>query len=530
MATRHLLPVPATEAERYAAYDELQRKMPGVWGDIRRDRDDECVVVVPSVSLELTSATTGTLMQAMEERALVMLLLLRQPRLRMVYVTSTPVPEEVVGYYLGVLPGVIASHARARLTMVSVGDASVLALSAKLLARPRVLSRIRDLIPNPDRCHLIPYTTTVLERDVALALGIPVYGADPRLAHLGSKSGCRTLFQQVGVRLPAGVEDLRSRDDLADAVCKLTREHPEVAEVIVKINEGVSGSGNALLEVHGLQGDRARAHERLNLMRPESPGVTVPEFLDAFARYGGIVEERITGKRVESPSVQLRVLPDRSVELLSTHDQLLGGATRQHYLGCVFPADPAYSRLISGPAIEIAEHLADLGVIGRFAVDFVVVADEDSQWRAYAIELNLRKGGTTHPFLTLQFLTDGHYDADSGTFLTPSGHEKYLVATDYLENENLRSLMIGDIFDLVARRRMHFDASRQAGVIFHMLSCVTECGRLGMTAIGNTADDAQQLYQQARQALLTDAKAAAVPAIAGAQGPAVSSVSRQQIP
>ena len=52
-----------------------------------------------------------------------------------------------------------------------------------------------------------------------------------------------------------------------------------------------------------------------------------------------------------SPSVQLRVLPDRSVELLSTRDQLLGGSSGQSYLGCIFPADPAYSRLISAPAI-----------------------------------------------------------------------------------------------------------------------------------------------------------------------------------
>ena len=47
---------------------------------------------------------------------------------------------------------------------------------------------------------------------------------------------------------------------------------------------------------------------------------------------------------------------------------------------------------------------------GRFAIDFVVVRDDDGAWTPYAIELNLRKGGTTHPFLTLQFLTDGRYD------------------------------------------------------------------------------------------------------------------------
>ena len=48
------------------------------------------------------------------------------------------------------------------------------------------------------------------------------------------------------------------------------------------------------------------------------------------------------------------------------------------------------------------------GVIGQFALDFVVVQDTGGDWLPYAIEVNLRKGGTTHPFLTLQFyLTAG---------------------------------------------------------------------------------------------------------------------------
>ena len=59
----------------------------------------------------------------------------------------------------------------------------------------------------------------------------------------------------------------------------------------------------------------------------------------------------------------------------------------------------------------IGRRLAELGALGRFAVDFVVVQDNTGAWTPYAIELNLRKGGTTHPFLTLQFLTDG-YKAD----------------------------------------------------------------------------------------------------------------------
>ena len=282
----------------------------------------------------------------------------------------------------------------------------------------------------------------------------------------------------------------------------------------MKINEGVSGSGNALVDLRGLpRAGRTTPRPRRSPpgcggMEPEATTLSVDDFLAGFARHGGIVEERITGVTLTSPSVQMRVLPDRTLELLSTHDQLLGGASGQKYLGCVFPADPAYSRKITEPAMVIGRHLAELGVLGRFAVDFVVVEDADGEWTAYAIELNLRKGGTTHPFLTLQFLTDGHYEGETGCYLTHAGTPKYLVATDHFEDDRLRALSVDDVLDVVARHRMHFDQTRQSGVVFHMISCVTECGRLGLTAIGDTPDEAWQLYQDAQDTLLAEAEIA----------------------
>ena len=104
------------EDERYRVFDDLQLTMPSVWESMRLDLEDESVVVVPSISIERTTPGSGTVMQAMEERALFQLLLLRQPRLRIIYVTSQPVRESIIEYYLGLLPGVIPSHARERLT------------------------------------------------------------------------------------------------------------------------------------------------------------------------------------------------------------------------------------------------------------------------------------------------------------------------------------------------------------------------------------------------------------------------------
>jgi hypothetical protein len=502
-----------SEAERYDVFDRVQARMAGVWDAMRLNHDDESVVVIPSITLDRSAPIgTGTSMQAYEERFLFMLILLREPRLRMVYVTSMPIAPEIVEYYLALLPGVIPSHARARLSLVSVNDATPIPLTEKLLARPRLLQRIAALVPNPLRSHLVPYNTTELERDLAISLGIPMYGADPRLAPLGTKTGCRRLFAELDVPHPLGAEDLHSLDDLADALLAMRAQRPTMDSAIVKLNEGVSGAGNAVVRLKGLpapgtSGERDEVLHRLRELELESPTTSLDEYLSRFAGNGGIVEERIVGDDLRSPSVQLRVLPRGDVELLSTHDQLLGGASGQSYLGCVFPAAPEYARMITTHAQTIGQRLAAEGAIGRFAVDFVVVRD-GAGWTPYAIELNLRRGGTTHPFLTLQFLTDGRYDPATAMFLTPLGEEKHLVATDHFESEALKGLMPSDVFDIVARHGLHFDQSRQVGVVFHMISCLTELGRLGLTAVGDTAADADRRYRDACRIVLAEAEEA----------------------
>jgi hypothetical protein len=500
-----------SDDERNERFDRLQDKMRGAWEIMRRNEENESVVVIPSVSLDGISERRGSLQQAFEERFLVLLLLLRHPRLRMIYVTSMPINPKIVEYYLALLTGVIPSHARARLSLISVGDASPKALSEKLLERPRMLSLIRSLVPDALRSHLVPYNTTSLERDLAIALGIPMYAADPRFYRLGTKSGCRKLFADLGIRHPLGFENLRSVDDVVDAVMRLRAAQPVVTEALVKLNEGVSGAGNALIDLGnmpapGSLGERDETARRVQKMAFELPSTPFSSYIAKLAERGGIVEERITGLDLRSPSVQLRVTPFGEVELLSTHDQVLGGPSGQSYLGCSFPADFGYAKKIGVDAMRIGKRLADEGVLGRFAIDFVVVRSGDGSWTTYAIELNLRKGGTTHPFLTLQFLTDGRYDPETALFLTPGNREKHLVATDHLESSVLRGLTIDDLFDIVARHGLHFDPARQQGIVFHMISCLTELGRIGLTAVGDTPTSALGIYRKAERILLDEAR------------------------
>jgi hypothetical protein len=93
-------------------------------------------------------------------------------------------------------------------------------------------------------------------------------------------------------------------------------------------------------------------------------------------------------------------------------------------------------------------------------------------------------------------------------FLTAEGRDKHLVATEHLKSHQLKALSIDDLFDIVARHHLHFDQARQVGVVFHMISCLTETGRVGLTAVGNTAAEAETLYQRAERTLLAEARTA----------------------
>ena len=495
-----LMSKPNLASDSQAEFDQLQKKLVPLWKSIERfNQDPQTIVVVPSMSIDAIGS--GAVMQAYEERFLFLLLLLRQPRARLIYVTSQTILPSIIDYYLGLLPGVIPSHARQRLFLISPLDLSVRPLSDKLLDRPRLIERIRSLIMDPDRAHLVPFNTTNREKELALRLGIPMYGADPKFFHLGTKSGCRKIFMEENVPHPLGHENLGSKQDLINAIAQMRARKPSIKQVLVKLNEGVSGEGNAVVELKGLPApgnskERAMLRERLRAMQFELAGVTYDSYMKKLHERKGVVEERIIGKEIRSPSVQLRVTPLGAVELLSTHDQLLGGPSGQSYLGCVFPADPGYAALITREAAKVGRRLAKEGVIGRFALDFVVVRS-NGKWEPYAIEINLRKGGTTHPFLTLQFLTDGTYDPEMAIFTAPNGQQKFFVASDHVESPLYRTLTPDDLFDIVVRHDLHFDQTRQTGVVFHMMSALGELGRTGLTAVGNSHEDAKATYERA---------------------------------
>ena len=156
----------------------------------------------------------------------------------------------------------------------------------------------------------------------------------------------------------------------------------------------------------------------------------------------------------------------------------------------------------------MGKRFAREGIVGRYAIDFVVVKNDTGKWDPYAIEVNLRKGGTTHPFLTLQYLTDGKYHANVGEFRTARGVSKCYVATDHMESPNYRALTPDALFDVVSKNRLHFNHTTQKGVVLHMMSALGDRGRFGFTAIGDSHQEADALYAQTGELVEAEAQAA----------------------
>lgn len=465
-------------------FEHLQARLQGLGSRALSDLEAGTIVVLPSITFPVEELGKIVGIGRYEERLLCLLLLLHTPKLEMVYVTSLRIDPAVISYYLSFLDD--PADAARRLTTVALEDADPRALSEKLLDRPDKLAELRGLVADKE-AYLLPFNVTAAERAVATEIGAPIYGPRPGLAYHGSKSGSRHVARDAGIAVPAGAEDLHSLAAVDSALGSLIEERPGARSAVIKLNHGFSGQGNAVVDLRAFAG-RAVDTPTTFCASEES----WPSFGPKIERDGAIAEEMLRAPEMASPSVQMRAAPDASVEVLSTHDQILGPPDDQVYLGCRFPAQPAYRVEIVEAATRIGKILAAKGVVGAFGMDFLVVPAGGSH-DVYLSEINLRLGGTSHPFYMARFATGGTYDQTTGELVTAHGPVAY-VATDNLKSDRYRSLTPSRVVDELRARGLAFDAGAASGVTLHLLGALTEHGKLGATCIAHGYEAADDLY------------------------------------
>jgi hypothetical protein len=489
---------PAGSMEEVLLFRKIQHQFPRQFRKVFPDKlASKSVVIIPSITLdqEILAKVSGHVHY--EERLLCLLMLLRMPRTHVVYVTSMPVDEVIIDYYLHLLPGITRHHALKRLTLLSCYDSSPKSLTEKILDRPRLLERIKKSIPAGNPAHLACFNVTKHERTLAVKLDMPIYGCDPELYDMGNKSNSRKIFRECGLTVPQGFEDLKNEEEIIDALTELKLADPKLRKAVVKMNDGFSGEGNAIFSYEEI-GSEWKLWIKENLeakLKIVAGDLSYKDFMYKFQHMGGIVEAFVDGEIKTSPSVQCRINPLGDCKVISTHDQEVGGESGQVFIGAHFPAKEEYAIEIGEYGLKVAQALQKTGVMGRFAVDFISVKEKNG-WKHYAIEINLRKGGTTHPYILLQFLTDGDYNHENGMYLTANRQTRYYFCSDNLRSEKYIGITPPDLIDIAMLHQLHYDGTSQEGVMFHLIGALSQYGKLGVVCIGSTPERAKNFYEQ----------------------------------
>jgi hypothetical protein len=452
---------------------------------------DHVVVVLPSFSLgENLLSHYAARIPALEHRYLVTSLMLhRIEACELIFLTCQAPGQRVLDYYASLLPRGRRDSARARFRLAVVPDDSVRAIAAKLLDRPDLISALRESFAGRPT-FIEPWNVTHREVQVAERLQVPIDGTAPDLWRLGFKSSGRRLFKEAGVPVPAGREDICTVDGMAAAATEIREQQPTATGVVIKLDNSAAGDGNVVLQFGELDGGAA-TREGI-----ASRGAALPDWYLRDLSSGAVVEELITGTHFASPSVQVELSPFGEVRVIATHEQILNGDFGQVYTGCRFPADPGYASELACYGQAIGKILAHRGVIGRLSVDFAAAQNDAGKWHIYALEINLRKGGTTHPYVVLSHLVPGHYDADAGSWRATDGTPRWYWATDNLVDQSWLGITPAGVIGAVAAAGLQFDERTGTGVVLHMLSCLAIDGRFGLTAIGRTPEQATDLYER----------------------------------
>ena len=447
-----------------------------------------------------------------EERMLFFLFLLKYKKTKIVYVATEGFNEKLFDYYISMISSSPEDfeEKRSRLTYISIEDQTNDALTRKILKQKKFINRIKRQITDPERTILRCYNPTEAERKLSLQLEIPLFGSNQKYDFVGTKSGGRKVFKLAGANLIPGFSDLKNFTELSSAMARLISKYPSTKRLMIKRNYSSSGKGNCVFywnnfaEKYAIDPKKMDLEEIAGLIRKnfnefasfQNVKTDLNEYRMRFNKTGGIVELYIEGEIKFSPSTQVLITSKNKPRIISNHEQILGGPDNQVYLGCKFPSLESHRRLIIAEGEKIASWLAKKGVIGNFAIDYVVTYEKGMKKpTVYPIEINLRKGGTTHIFRIAYYLTGAKYNPKNGLLLSDKT-PIYYYALEAFENEKYKGLDPLELINLVSESKISFNKKTNKGALIYMPGMVAEYGKFGSICLGQSPEEAEEYYKK----------------------------------
>ena len=101
----------------------------------------------------------------------------------------------------------------------------------------------------------------------------------------------------------------------------------------------------------------------------------------------------------------------------------------------------------------------------------------------------------------LHFLTEGDYDPEKGEYFMPDGQRRYYFATDNLQRDCYKGLTPHDLIDIAMMNDLHYSTAQEEGVMFHLISALSQFGKVGLVSIGRTPERAVDYYKKVVEVL-----------------------------
>lgn len=384
--------------------------------------------------------------------------------------------------------GLAADEVHRRLRIVKVPTDGCTSLSRLLLEDFHAFAALKEALADLEGPVLDFWNVSEDEVALAAALRLPYLGLPPRMLEADSKSGSRALFESQGIPMPAGYRGIGNLREARASLRTLARE-TAAGSFLIKLDREEAGNGIARVRREMLDASEGEFIAGLEI----SKRIPVEAFLHQLGAQGCVVEEFIEAPFTAFPSVKMNVLPDGRVLNLATHDQVLSGMA---YAGSRFPADAGYRKALIAFGRKIATAMSASGVRGIVSADFVATRDTPTgTWTLRGLEVNARKGATTHPYCWTRLLTASTYDADAGVLRTSEGPVAYR-SSEYIQAPGLSRVDPSELIAALEEDGLDFDPATGSGVLVHMATTLRDFSKFGATFIGRGRQEVDRLHDR----------------------------------
>lgn len=302
-----------------------------------------------------------------EERGLFHLLKLRDSNNTLVFITSRPIDDVILAYYLKQIPDLPNGYESRLIRYTPAPKEDVASLMLNAAADDLLVATLKEkYISQAQKTFFHCYQFETQAKVLCEKLGIE----EGRKIWTDDKVSGRLAFKEAGLPLPLGTPLLHSHEDLLYHI-KLLDPNEDHAKWFLKANESYGNLGNAAWSI-------------LEKSIPRN----VLEFKTGF-----IAEEWLNAPYKNSPCFRF-VISDESIEFMGAAEELFSeiGAYKGAESG-----NETYFEEAKEYGVKIGKWLQEYGCRGAFALGFCAISKDNIKWDLYPVDLNVREGGESWP-------------------------------------------------------------------------------------------------------------------------------------